>query len=80
MKQFSWSARTISMQYFGSISCHHLVAKIRVTITAEVWAGVICTNVLADNTTTCLALALVLLRLLDLPTIEHIVLRADELH
>ncbi len=64
----------LPIQHYG------FVAEVGVAVSAEVRTGVVRANVFRGDTTTRLALAFVLLRLLDMPPIEHIIFRADEIH
>lgn len=56
------------------------ICGICITIPTKMRTGVVRANVLADDTTACLALPFILLRLLYLPAVEHVVFRADEIH
>ncbi len=55
-------------------------AGVGVTVAAEMRAGVVSADVLADDAAARLALSLVFLRFWDVPAAEHVVFRSDEVH
>ena len=65
---------------FPAVGKNDLVGRVRVAIAAEMGTGIVHADVLADHTTAGFSLSLVLLGLRDLPSAEHVVFRAKEIH